>query len=85
MIRTGNEWEKDCKTGSAHDSSRDLALGALQSGACLSACSDVDCFIVQTLQAHKFKHWLSEMSKVCVCVFLELKFKVRLNYGCLCR
>ena len=42
VIQTGNERENGCKTGSAHDSSRDLALGAEQPGAHPSACSELD-------------------------------------------
>lgn len=53
-IQTGNERENGCKTGSAHDSSRDLALRAEQPGARPPACSDLDCFVVLSLKSsHK--------------------------------
>lgn len=58
VIQAGNEREKGCKTGSAHDSSRDLAARP-------SACSNVDYFIVQILQSHKSRHLFCEMSNVC--------------------
>lgn len=51
VIQTGNERENGCKTGSAHDSSRDLALRAEQPGVRPSACSDLDHFSVPSPQS----------------------------------